>query len=240
MKYCITFAGGDKPYYDAAIRLMNQASDIGLFDKTILYTAEYLQNDTEFWSRHATFVENNKKGYGYWLWKSYIIKKTMEKMQDGDILLYLDCGCEIDIRRKDYINLYLNIMNTEYIVGVYGSLEVEWTKMDLLKKLDADLSIMFNTHDIYNPYVFQNASTALQFQVCEKTRTLVNEWYELSCDYHNINDEPSILTNHYYFKEHRHDQSIFSLLTKKYNLFSTYNLLCIDIIRNISGISKLQ
>jgi hypothetical protein len=35
MKYCITFAGGDKSYYDAAIRLMNQASDIGLFDKNI-------------------------------------------------------------------------------------------------------------------------------------------------------------------------------------------------------------
>jgi hypothetical protein len=164
----------------------------------------------------------------------------MEKMQDGDILLYLDCGCQIDIRRKDYINQYLNIMNTEYIVGVYGSLEVESTKIDLLQKLNADFSIMLNTIDLCNPYFFQNASTALLFQVCEKTRNLVNEWYELSCDYHNINDDPSILPNSQWFKEHRHDQSIFSLLTKKYNLFSTYNLLCIDLIRNVSGISKLQ
>ena len=42
-------------------------------------------------------ITKNPRGYGYWLWKSYIIKKTIEKMSDDDILLYLDCGYEIDI-----------------------------------------------------------------------------------------------------------------------------------------------
>lgn len=70
---------------------------------------------------------------------------------------------------------------------------------------------------------------------------MVNEWYELGCDYHNIDDSPSILKNIDGFIEHRHDQSIFSLLTKKYNLFSERSLYnSIHYIRNKSGISKIE
>ena len=39
--------------------------------------------------------------HGFWLWKPFIIKKTMENMNDGDVLLYLDCGCELDNNKKD-------------------------------------------------------------------------------------------------------------------------------------------
>ena len=49
-----------------------------------------VKKDEIFWENHSSFIENNKKGYGYWLWKPYIIKKTLEKMKKGDILLYLD------------------------------------------------------------------------------------------------------------------------------------------------------
>jgi len=42
------------------------------------------------------------------------------------------------------------------------------------------------------------------------------------------------------FKEHRHDQSTFSLLTKKYGLFSSHSILnCVRANRNKSGISKI-
>ena len=54
----------------------------------------------------------------------------------------------------------------------------------------------------------------------KETVDLVNEWYNISCNYHMIDDTPSIIPNVGSFKEHRHDQSIFSLLTKKYNIFS--------------------
>jgi hypothetical protein len=72
------------------------------------------------------------------------------------------------------------------------------------------------------------------------SKELVSEWYTLSCDYHNIDDTPSILPNLENFKEHRHDQSIFSLLTKKYNMFSSRDLSnSVYIIRNRSGESKI-
>ena len=92
-KILITFAAGSQKYIDAANRLISQAISTNIFDKTILYTAEDLQSDTEFWFKHGIFIENNPRGYGYWLWKPYLIKKTMLKMKHGDVLLYLDCGC---------------------------------------------------------------------------------------------------------------------------------------------------
>ena len=60
-------------------------------------------------------------------------------------------------------------------------------------------------------------------------------------NYHVIDDSPSIRKNIPGFKEHRHDQSIFSALTKIFNIFSKYSLFnVIDYNRNISGVSLLK
>ena len=86
----------------------------------------------------------------------------------------------------------------------------------------------------------QHQAGLLLIFVCDKIRSLINEWYNIGCDYHNIDDSQSINKNLDCFIEHRHDQSIFSLLTKKYNLFSKDSLAsCINISRNLSGLSNL-
>ena len=63
----------------------------------------------------------------------------------------------------------------------------------------------------------------------------------IGCNYHLIDDTPSLLENTVDFREHRHDQSIYSLLLKKYNIHSDKNINnCIEYIRNRTGISKLR
>lgn len=230
-KEFITFGAG-APCIAAGKRLLEQANNLNLFSKTTLYTDADLRADTEFWTKHSQFIEKNKRGYGYWIWKPYLIKKTMEKMKDGDMLLYLDAGCEIDINEKEYLINCFDISKTDYIVGTFTCIERDWNKMDLLLKLDMNDTTYLNTS--------QRQASALYF-ICKKIRSLVNEWYEIACDYHMIDDSPSIAPNLPCFKEHRHDQSIFSLLTKKYNLYSKHSLAgkCIKIFRNRSGISRL-
>jgi hypothetical protein len=51
---------------------------------------------------------------------------------------------------------------------------------------------------------------------CEHTINIVNKWYEGCCNYHLIDDSPSNITNDESFIENRHDQSIFSIIRKKY------------------------
>jgi len=87
----------------------------------------------------------------------------------------------------------------------------------------------------------QHQGCILLINVNSKTRSFINEWYELGCDYHNIDDSPSIAKNSNVFREHRHDQSIYSLLFKKYNYSSKYLLSdSIEILRNRTGISRLK
>ena len=86
----------------------------------------------------------------------------------------------------------------------------------------------------------QRQAGTILFLVCKETRLFVNEWYEISSDYHNIDDSVSVTPNFGCFREHRHDQSIFSLLTKKHNIFSeTYLTDAIHYIRNKTGKSKI-
>ena len=62
-----------------------------------------------------------------------------------------------------------------------------------------------------------------------------------SCIYHLLDDSKSVNPNYPGFNEHRHDQSIFSLLTKKHGLFSKTSLYSCGVLveRNISGLSKI-
>jgi hypothetical protein len=227
----ITFGSHDN-YLEAAERLIAQAKTLNVFTETILYTPEYLKNDLEFWTRHGKFIDENKKGYGYWLWKSYLIKKTMETMKDGDILLYLDCGCELSPTRRDKLLECIEIVKRDKIIGTYVCLERDWSKMDLVRLLDV--------YDEKYLHTQQHQAGALLFLACGETRNLVNKWYSLASDYHNIDDSPSILPNLYNFQEHRHDQSIFSLLTKKYNMYSKHTVDgFVFYLRNLSGKSML-
>ena len=235
MKVFITFGAGGPNYIDAGKRLIKQAKSTGYFDKIILYTEKDLKNDKEFWNKHSLFISKNKRGYGYWIWKSYIIKKTMETMKDDDILLYLDCGCEIGGSKHLLIPRFFNDIKKDKIIGTLtdpGLYEKEWCKMDLL--------LYFDMQDSNLIHHSQHQGGAIMFYICEKTKFIVDLWYNTSCDYHMIDDSPSIKTNLNCFKEHRHDQAIFSLITKKYNIYSNKSLhKCIYYLRNRSGFSKL-
>lgn len=204
----ITFGAGGQNYIDAGERLLEQAKKCDIFSKTILYTDAELKRDVEFWPKHEEFIKKNPRGYGYWLWKPWIIKKTMESMQDGEILVYADAGCEIDTANSSQLTID---MKNKYIIGSKTCYEKQWTKMDLIIQLDMLNDPLLDTR--------QNQATTNVYRVCDKVRDFVNQWYELGCNYHLIDDSPSIAENLDVFIEHRHDQSIFSLLSKKMDIY---------------------
>jgi hypothetical protein len=233
----ITFGSHDN-YIDAANRLKNQADELNIFDMIKVYTPDDLKEDDEFWNKHQDFIENNRF-YGCFLWKPYIIYKTIQTLNDGDILLYLDCGCELIFDEKDHILMYINECINKYKLFFSiapDAIENMYCKMDLLHKLE-----MNNNPIISNTYQLQAGFIFLEVNIL--TRFLIYEWYNLaSNDYHNIDDSPSIIPNISEFVEHRHDQSILSLLIKKYDIqhvsINQWDLRCIRIARNRTGISK--
>uniref|UniRef100_A0A6C0BQ83 Nucleotide-diphospho-sugar transferase domain-containing protein n=1 Tax=viral metagenome TaxID=1070528 RepID=A0A6C0BQ83_9ZZZZ len=217
MKILLTF-GTTGEYEKRAERLINLMKELDIFDKIILLTEQDLKNDPIFWNQHKTFIENNKRGYGYWVWKSYIIKKQLEILNDNDTLLYLDSSIIFRASKDKFIDLF-NIVKRDYIIGSYcrvKCLEYVWNKMDLIENLDMNHDAYLNTR--------QRQAGSIMILNNKKTRELIDNWYTLSSQYHFIDDTPSIIKNISGFKEHRHDQSIYSLLTKKYNIYSNVDM----------------
>lgn len=211
--YFLTFGGPTSEYHHAVERICKQAETFGLFYKVVGLTERDLQNDAELWLKHNDFINSNSRGYGYWLWKPYIIKKTLASMDDGDVLLYADCGCELNYAGKSKLLDLINQVKIKNIIGTSAaSTDTSYTKMDLTTHLQ-----MENNIDLLKQN--QMAATTLLMVKNELIVDLINEYYEISSNnYHLIDDTPSVENNFCDFIEHRHDQSVFSLLVKKYGL----------------------
>lgn len=237
-KVFISFGGGPPKIIDAVKRIIRQATNTKLFDKLIGYTDKDLKEDPEFWPKHSKFISRHKRGYGYWLWKPYLIKKTMEQLKDGDVLLYCDAGCEINYKKGTVVkNLkeYMDVsIRRDVIIGYpLRCKDGHWAKGDLLDYLKVR-----KNKAITNSGTRQGGVN--MFLVNEKTRKLVNEWYEIACHYNLLDDSPSKSPNLPGFRENRHDQAIFSMLTKIYGIYSRKRTLRGIIItaRNKSGGSR--
>lgn len=87
-KHFITF--GNASFSQSRIRLSNEVRQLGVFDSIKSYTETDLMND-----QHGEFISKNRRGYGYWIWKPYLIYKKLLTTKDDDILLYADACCKI-------------------------------------------------------------------------------------------------------------------------------------------------
>jgi hypothetical protein len=212
----LTFGGGLPKYHEAVERILKQAQDFP-FDKIIGYTEKDLQEKfPEFWSKHKNFILNNRRGYGYWIWKSFIILDTLKQLNEGDILVYLDCGCELNKkglkRFMEYIEL-VKVHDRMFFHLEDEHTENRWTKMDLIRYLGIENQSFLNK---------SQSQGGLQFhKKIEANIKLLEEYYNICVNNYNlIDDSPSITRNHPHFREHRHDQSLISLLVKKNNYFT--------------------
>lgn len=215
-KWLITFGGPSEAFHKRVEIVCDQAYSIDAFDHIIGYTDKDLIDDTDFWSRHGSFIQNNERGYGYWIWKSYLTKKTLEQMSDNDIVVYIDAGCTINPYGKERLLEYFDLVNKSEcgnlsITQRYS--ELAWTKSEI-----------FNYYEVQNDTRVVDTNQLLGgvfvIRKCDHTVDLVNKWYAGCSNYQLIDDSIS-LTNHKSFRENRHDQSIFSIIRKKYGTITT-------------------
>lgn len=210
--FFLTFGAGNVDYHNAVARICKQAQSFGIFDEIIGLTENDLKNDSDFWEKHKNFVLNNKRGFGYWIWKPYLIHKIMSgKMSDGDIIFYSDCGCELNVRGKQKFFEYLKLVEEkENLAFQIDFFEKNWSKMDLIKILGME-----------NDNTGQIQATVQFYKKSQKNLNILSQIYKLCtiANYHYVDDSISKEKNHETFKEHRHEQSILSLLFKKNNCF---------------------
>jgi hypothetical protein len=205
-------------------RLIKQASELEGLDEIKIYSEKDL--NSEFRNRYGAVLKSSVRGFGYWCWKPQIILQELHASKQGDIIVYVDIGCHINgkgsIRFKEYLSLIK--MNDNYIIGFqpknsgYISIPRElrlnwldkfWTKRDLIDYLG-----MYESDNILSSETI--VATVIILKKDERTVELINEWQDVYfTNFHYLDDTESVNKNLECFREHRHDQAIFSLLAKK-------------------------
>lgn len=205
MIYVINFA--TEEYKKARELNTVSAYEMGA-DKVFEYTLSDI--DHEFYLKNKQILEQ-KRGCGYWLWKPYFIFKTLSNCEEGDWIIYTDSAMYF---RKN-INEYIENLDKQKINIISRQLkfkESQFNKRDVLIEMQCDTDTFVNTR--------QRAASVIIIKNCEKNRSFIKEWLVCSQNAHWITDEENKSGNLNYsdFIDHRHDQSIFSLLCKKNNI----------------------
>ena len=238
--YFLTFGGGPMYYLEAVDRIVKQAHELDLFDEVYGFKENDLKSEHPFWQNHRAHILQHPHGFGYWIWKPYLIHKIMSETQENDIIVYCDAGNEIDCRKKEKIKSLIDVAQDEWLMGNIVPdkekyrLEKHYVKGDVLYHFGID-----HNDPVLNEV--QRQTNTLIIYKNEKTMAFIEEWCELCLEkYQYINDYKSYTENHPEFYRHRHDQSVFSLLTRKYGLFGkTETKDAIDVLRNNCGVSLL-
>ena len=204
----VTFGGGRSMYRRSAERLGREASRSGLFREVTVVTDRDLPID--FHREHGDFVDRNRRGHGYWIWKPFLLERLLRQPSDA-MLLYCDAGNVFNIteRSKSTFTEYLEITESRGIlVFEIDFIEAEWCKMDTLMRIDPSGAFwQTRAHEAATLFLTRG----------RESRAIIEEWLAISSEdsYHYLDDSPSVAENVADFREHRHDQSILSLLTKK-------------------------
>ena len=197
---------GDTHYKQSLIRIGREAKEINYFDSILLFSEVDLQQDKEFWDLHGSFILNNARGYGYWIWKSYLIQKVMQTLNENDILIYVDAGCSINKYGQNRLYEYDAILQKSLFGIVSFQLqckERQYTKRKTLQTLSGD------------PDSLQCISGVILLRKCAHSLHVINLWknaasvYDLIDDKVEDDEDPEFIGN-------RHDQSCLSLLLKKH------------------------
>jgi hypothetical protein len=224
----LTFGGGSA-WPHAARRLASQAQATGLFETVSVETGNEIFERWPEFAEHRPFVEANPRGWGYWLWKPFLLRSYLRRIQDGELLFYLDAGFEILVENKDRLQRLLqqSALNGALLFGCpqYPILNaIFWAKQDLLDRFAQNYGLK-NLEKI--PLV---AAGSLALVKNKQNLALLDDWYRIGASEggHLIDDSPSVATQKQLFIEHRHDQAIFDFLIVAHGIPATGSFLYYD------------
>jgi hypothetical protein len=209
----VTFADGSPDYRAAATRLAAQAAETCWFA-----TAHALHRDglaalnPRWFARHREFLENNPRGYGYWLWKPFVIFETLNRAAPDAIVVYADAGFEISPEGHARFTDYLTMARDGDLFAFHTlNDEAAWNKAGFLDH--------FGHTPEYGRTKLPQISAGLLFvRNSSPARNLIHHWMMTCADYDLINDDPMGFAEAEWHKEHRHDQSVLSKLVKNHGI----------------------
>jgi hypothetical protein len=181
----------------------------GGFDDVLEYRFEDI--DEHCLSLNKENLKYKEKGAGNYFWKPYIVKKGLEKINKGEYLMYADSG-SIFLKNVKPLIKFMEKNKKDIFCFKLPLIEKQWTKRDAFILMGCDSSEYTDTPQVLATYfLIKKSAKSIQF---------IEEYEKYCFDNRVLSDDPNALgkSNYPGFIEHRHDQSILSLLCKKNNV----------------------
>jgi len=197
------------PYKKSRKRLYEEAVIFDEFKTIKIYNEKDLGKSTR---KHLNDILKHDRGGGYMIWKPVVIKRKLDSIGDGEFLIYVDCGANLNKNGKSRLWDYLNMASNSPFGTLCcdtGHMEKSMTKKEVFAYYD----VKKNNHKIRN--TGQYGSGHLFMQKKPKLVELINEWYDVAMKRMDLFRDPTDEEKQdKVFVSHRHDQSTFSVLRK--------------------------
>ena len=226
--YLATFYSSDLKR--SAERFKKQAESMNVYDDIFIFNQNDLNDDFKEYIS-VLLKKGKKKGYGHWVWQTYIHQTMLAKIKEGDVYHWCDVGCHFNIKGVSRLKEYINIVKRDkngFLGFSYKNpslgekyknykfpnyLEYEYTKSDLIKYFD----LSYDDEIIQSPQVWGGS---FFIRKCKSSEDLMNKHYDITRNrYDLINDDESKFVEKVLpgFISHRHSQGVLSILAKKIN-----------------------
>ena len=149
----------------------------------------------------------NHRGGGYWIWKPYFVKKVFDTIPPGDILIYCDIGCTFNTKGKARFEEYIAMLTTEHNTVDFGLVfkEYQYTKQEVFDHFSSSKEVINSE---------QLVGGILLLKKCSDTAILIDQWYDTAFNHSFLFTDEKIVPQRQELIDHRHDQSIFSVIRK--------------------------
>ena len=220
-KVFLTFASSN--FEKSLKRLKRQALEMNFYDEVHCLSEDDL--DPDFRYQFRRYLQFYVKGFGYWCWKPQIVMQTLDTLLPGDVIHYADVGCHMNPHGKSRLEDYFKIVSKSrngvlaFQSGIPTPeiptpdqsqiwLEREWSKGDVIDHFGAwDDKILDQGQKSAGMFLVRN---------CPESMSFIQAWKDVFLhDMSLVDNSKSIFPNCSGFKQHRHDQSVFSLLCAK-------------------------
>eukprot|EP01084_Bolivina_argentea_P027342 50840_1 len=192
------------------------------FEHSLHYTYDNISSRFKKHNKHIIYNSRGQinRGAGYWIWKPYIILDTMVNIANiCDIICYADTGTRWVYSAARLFELTslikYGVMVFMHSIGHWDHIlltERFWSKRDAMLLLGVDINDMYDT--------VQRKASFMCFQINPDSIHFVSEWLYHAMDRRIITDDVNVLNmaNIENYHGNRHDQTIMSLLSKKYGI----------------------
>jgi len=213
MKILFNYAHNN--FYNSQKYNTSTGEEIGDFDKS--YQFGFNDIDQEFYQKNK-FILDQPRGAGYWIWKYYFAVKLLndESITENDYIFYCDSGSHF----VSSINPMVSVFERDNL-SIMTFLQLhkasKWTKRDMFILMNAD-EPKFTTTGL-------RVGGFFMFKKNDFSKKFFEECLHYSLDYRIITDSPNEcgFDNYSDFVDHRHDESLITIMSKKYELYPYRN-----------------